>query len=113
MSTESAINPWAKFRRRWRSLHRTIALWAFSWLMLFSTQLEQAWVATTLILLAVAVLWLWRIGHLKCPRCDQLFYWPPRLKYRRRRCSHCGLWEYDPYNIHGLSERQFLTSGGA
>jgi hypothetical protein len=32
---------------------------------------------------------------------------------RRRRCSHCGLWEYDPYNVHGLAEQQFLGSGGA
>jgi len=72
--------------------------------MLFSDDLEQAWIVTTLGLLAVAVVLLWRIGRLTCPRCEQLFYWPPRLKYRRRRCSHCGLWEYDPYNIAGLSE---------
>ena len=113
MPAESSINPWAEFRRRWRPLQVTIGLWVFSLLMLASDELEQAWIATTLILLSVVFVCLWRIGRLRCPRCEQLFYWPPRFKYHKRRCSHCGLWEYDPYNIGGLSERQYLTSGGA
>jgi len=98
MTAESSINPWAEFRRRWRPLQATIGVWVFSLLMLASSELEQAWIATTLILLFVVLVCLWRIG---------------RLKYRKRRCSHCGLWEYDPYNIDGLSERQYLGSGGA
>jgi len=113
MTSDSSANPWAEFRRRWRPLVSSLALWVSSLLMLFSKELEQAWVATTSVLLSVALLCLWRISQLRCPRCEQLFYWPPRLKYRVRKCSHCGLWEYDPYNIDGFSERQSLTSGGA
>src|SRR3989442_13332420 len=113
MSTEPAINPWAEFRRRWRPLHKTIALWAFSWLMLFSKQLEQAWIATTLILLAVAVLCLWRHGHLKSPRGDQLFYWSPRRQYRQARRLHCWLFVYVPEKIPRVSSRQVLHSGRA
>ena len=110
---ESALNPWSEFRKRWRPLQATIALWVFSLVMLFSPKLEWAWTLLTGVGLLVVLVLLWRIGGLKCPRCEQLFYWPPRLQYRKRRCSHCGLWEYDPYNIHDLSERQYLSSGGA
>jgi len=105
----SDSNPWAEFRRRWRPLQATLALWVFSLLMLASDELQQAWIVVTGLIVAVLLVLLWRIGRLTCPRCGELFYWPPRLKYRVRRCSHCGLWEYDPYNIDGLSERQHLT----
>lgn len=103
-------NPWAEFRQRWRACQRILALGAFSCLMLFSDDLRNAWEVVVLVLVPLFLFFFARVGFLRCPRCELPFYWPPRLTKRIGKCVHCGIWKYDPYNIDGFSERQYLAS---
>jgi len=112
LRSELSANPWAEFRKRWGAVQKVLALGVFSGLMLFSPTLYTAWTAVALLLGSFLLVFTFRAALLRCPRCGFYFYfsWPPRLTERiGKRCVHCKLWKYDPYDIDGLAERQYLA----
>jgi hypothetical protein len=109
MNSES-INPWGEFRKRFGACQKVTALGLFSCLMLFSPTLYNVWTVIAIVLSSLLIFFAVRVALLPCPRCQRLFYWPPRrLTQRIGRCVHCNLWKYDPYNVDGLSERHFVA----
>ena len=111
MASEPSSNPWAEFRKRWGAVHKVLGLGVLSVLMLFTPTLHAAWTVVALVLGAALLLFTIRAILVRCPRCQLYFYWPPRPTQRIGRCMHCKVWKYDPYNIDGLAERQFLGRG--
>src|SRR5687767_2765180 len=113
MTHDLSPSPWAAFRKRWHACHTALALWLGCWLPLANERLYERlyptadWVVAVLILL----FFRWRITRLECPRCGKLFDWPPRYTRRVRKCAHCALWEYDPFNVAGLSEHPPAPGG--
>jgi len=106
---ESLTNPWAEFRRRFGACQKVLALGVFSGLMLFSPTLSTVWPLVALVLLSSLLILTVRVALLRCPRCQLYFYLPPRLTQRMGKCVHCKLWRYDPYNIDGLAEGQYVA----